>query len=392
MNINFSKTFLAAFAMIFCLCGSVSAQNKLCLRDVDSQLEGDYTYYGYNKDGKLDSVYQYLGFYDEDSYRLYSYDDKGNMIAETGFGVLPSTDIINNEYVKVFEVFYSFDEKNRLASRKNYNIDEFSENLDFYLGGVYVYDYDEKDRLVQRRLYWDENMTQLFEKTNYTYDEADRLVKEVYISNGFYGESEDMNVEYYYDEKGRVIKQVTKTLDSNTGSMEETGNIFYEFDENDNLISRTTYDNINPEIPSQQHILLYTDTLSSDVTFPINYEDDMDFFVKSKQVVCQDSIYMRDAEGVVFQLFDIQDWNYEKFESSTGIENVVNPNMNISFLRDNEGNIIVNGLDNSENVRVYDISGNLMRSEQYKGKVNVEGLPHGMYILMTRNGNMKFNK
>ena len=392
MNINFSKTILAAFAMLFCLGGEIYAQNKLCLRDVNSKLEGDYTYYGYNKEGRLDSVYQYLGYYDEDSYRLYKYDDRGNMISEEGYGVLPTQDVQNKVFSKVFEVFYEFDDNNRLISRRNYNVDEFSENLDFYLGGVYVYDYDGNGLLKQRRLYWDEAKTDLFETTNYTYDEKNLLVKESYLIKSFYGESEDMVIEYYYDEKGRNTKKVTKTLDQNSGALEESANVFFEFDANDNLVSRTSYDNISPEIPSQKHILLYTDTLANDVAFPINYEDDMDFFVKSKCAARQDSIYMRDAEGVLFQLFDIQDWKYEEMNGSTGIENVVTPEMNASFLRDSEGNIIVNGIDNSESVRIYDVNGNLMRNELYNGRVNVEGLPHGMYILMTRRGNMKFSR
>ena len=389
MNINFSRMIVAGLAMLFCLCGSVNAQNsKLCLRDIDSDLEGDYRYYGYNKDGSLDSVYSYYCYYDQESYRLYRYDEKGNMIKEEGYGILPD----NKFFSKVFEVFYEFDENNRMISRKNYNIDEFSANLDFILGGVYTYEYDGKGQLKQRNLYWDEAKTDLFEKTMFAYDDNDRLVRETYISNGFYGESEDMTVEYYYDEKGRVIEVVTKTLDANSGALEETGNTYYVYDENDNLLSRTSYDNLSEEIPSEKHILLYNDTLASDVSFPINYEDDMDFFVKSKHVVRQDSIYKRDVEGVVFQLFDIQDWKYEQLEGSTGIESVINPSANISFLRDNDGNIIVGGLENNENVRVYDADGRLIRNQLYNGKVNVSALPHGMYILITRHGNMKFSK
>ena len=392
MNTNFSKTIIAGFAMLFCLGTGVNAQSNLCLREVNSQMEGDYTYYGYNKDGRLDSVYTYMGYYDEESYRLYAYDDKGNMISETGYGVLPSTNVDKNVFSKVFEVFYDFDDSNRMISRRNYNIDEFSENLDFYLGGVYTYEYNEKGQLAKRNLYWDEAKKDLFEITTYQYDDKNQLVKEVYVTKGFYGETEDMNVEYYYDEQGRNIKKLTKTLDPNSGALEESANVFFEFDEDGNLISRTMYDDINPDIPSQQHKLIYGDKLAEDFTFPINYEDDMDFFVKSKHVVKQDSIYMRDAEGVVFQLFDIQDWGYDELEGSTGIENVVSPGVSATFARDNDGNIVVNGIDASENIRIYDVNGKIMRNGCYNGRVDVSALPKGMYILVTRNGNMKFSK
>lgn len=392
MKINFTKSIVASMAMLFFMGGNAEAQTQKCLRDVTSDMEGDYTYYGYNKDNKLDSVYQYLGFYDEDSYRLYKYDDKGNMIKEEGYGILPTNNASASNYTKVFEVFYTFDENNRLISRSNYNIDEFSENLDFYLGGVYTYIYNEKGLLSQRNLYWDEAKKDLFEETFYTYDENDHLIKEVYTTNGFYGKSEDMHVEYYYDEKGRATTKVTKTLDQNTGAMEESARTLFEFDANDNLVKRTAYDNINPEIPSQQHILLYNDDLAEGVAYPINYEDDMDFFTKSEHTAVTDSIYMRDAEGVIFQLFDVQHWHYGDIDNITGIENVVNPQAVVAFTRDNNGDIIVNGIDACENVRIYDTNGKIVRNELYNGRVNVNALPKGMYILVTRHGNMKFSR
>lgn len=388
----FTKAFIACMTVLCCMGTEVNAQKKLCLKEIKTQMEGNYTYYGYNKDAKLDSVYQYLGYYDEEGYRLYKYDESGNMIKEEGYGILPTTDVNNTTFSKVFEVFYEFDANNKMTARRNYNIDEFSENHDFYLGGVYTYEYDTKGRLNMRKLFWDEEKTQLFEKTSYSYDENDRVVKEVYVTCGFYGESEDMHIEYYYDQFGNLTDKVTKTLDPNTGALEESARVIYKYDDNNNLLSRTSYDNINPEIPSQQHNLLYTDTLAADVAFPINYEDEMDFFVKSKSAVRQDSVYMRDAEGVIFQLFDVEDWTYAELEGSTGIENVVNPEMNISLVRDSEGNIMVNGLEKSENIRIYDINGKILRNACYNGKVNVSGLPKGMYILMTRQGNMKFSK
>ena len=390
MKINFTKSIIASMAMLFFMGGSTNAQNKQCLRDITSEIEGDYTYYGYNKDNKLDSVYQYLGYYDEDSYRLYKYDDKGNMIKEVGYGILPN-DYSAKKYSKVFEVFYGFDEQNRLVERKNFNIDEFSANLDFYLGGIYTYQYDGNGLLTERKLYWDEKKDMLAETTKYNYDENNRLAKEIHISNGFYGETEDLHIEYYYDENGNLTNQVIKTL-IDSGAMEESGRIIYEYDANGNLIKRTTYDNINPKIPSQQHILLYNDNLAEDVAYPINYEDEMDFFTKSKHTAVTDSIYMRDVENVLFLLFDVQNWHYSDIDNTTGIESVINPQATVAFTRDNNGNIVINGIDASEYVRIYDVNGKIVRSEMYNGRVNINNLPKGMYILMTRNGNMKFTR
>ena len=391
MSIHFTKSMLAGMAMLLCLGGEANAQKTKCLSEINCQVEGDYYYYGYNKDGLVDSSYVYVCYYDEEYYHLYKYDDRNNIICEEGYCILPNDDPNYNEFSKSFEIKYEFDENNRKITRKNYNLDAWSGTGEFLLGGVYVYEYDEKGLLKQRRLYWDEEQTNLFEKTNYTYNEKNQLVRESYLTVAFGDENEDMALDYYYDEKGRIIKVTTST--TNTANvLEESENRVYQYDENDNLLTRITYAT-DPNMPNDQHILVYnTDKLASDVAFPITYEDDMDFYTLSKNTVKQDSLYRRDVEGLEFDLFDVQDWVYKDLDTEAGIENVIDRSEVLGFSRDNDGNIILNGLDNSENVRVYDVNGKMMSNCSYNGRVNVGNLPHGMYVLMTRKGCMKFSK
>lgn len=391
MKLNFTKVFVAAMAMLFCCGTEVNAQKTKCLREINTQLEGDETYYGYNKDGSLDSIYQYLGYYDEESYRLYKYDDRGNQIAEEGYCILPDDN--TNTFTKVFEVLYEFNDKNQRVIRKNYNMDTWSGTNEFVLGGVYTFEYNEKGLLTKRNLYWDEKMTDLYETTDFTYDDGGKLLKETYTSFSFGNKNIEMEIEYTYDENGRNTVMTTKSLDYNKGTLEVASERFYVYDEKGNLLTRTTWDALSKTIPSEQHILLYyEDTLSNDVNFPINYEDEMDFFVKSNSVAMQDTIYKRDADGELFCLFDIQDWKYDDMDTSAGIESVSYDKPVINFFKDVDGNMIIDGLDKSEMVRIYDANGKMMRNCSYNGKVNISSLPNGLYILSTRKGSIKFSR
>lgn len=392
MSINFGKTAIACMAMLFCMGSEVNAQKKLCLHEIETQLEGDYTYYGYNKEGLLDSTYLYTAYYDEEIYLKYEYDANGNMIKNSGYCILPNEDLDYHTFTNTYKIVYEYDENNKLISRKNYNLDTWGGTGELLLGGCYTYIYDEEGRLSQRKLFWDAAMTDLFETTNFKYDEFGRLIEESYLQHSFGSTSEEMVVTYYYDEKGNLVRLRTDAMNYNTGVLQEDDNLAYTYDANGNLISRLSY-GTDPKTPNEEHILTYyTDTLASDVAMPINYEDDMDFYTRSKNVVKQDTIYRRDVEGVTFDLFDVQDWKYSSLDGTSGIENVFNGGKILAVSRDAEGNVMLNGVENHENVRVYDINGRVVRNGSYDGKVNVSDLPHGMYVIATRQGCIKLSR
>lgn len=393
MKLNFTKSALVCMAMALCLGNEANAQKKLCLQEIETQIEGDYNYYGYNKDGLLDSTYLYTAYYDEEIYYKYKYDENGNMIENSGYCILPNEDMGYREFTNTYRIVYEYDENNRRISRMNYNLDVYGGTGEFLLGGKYVYIYDENNVLTQRKLYWDEAETDLFETTNYTYDEFGRIIEESYLQHSFGSTSEEMLITYFYDEQGRLIRLRTDVMNYNTGMLEEDDNLAYKYDANGNLVSRISYGK-NPETPNEEHVLTYyTDTLAADVALPINLEDDLDFYTRSTNVVKQDSIFRRDAEGATFDLFDVQEWKYQNLDAAAGIESVLgNGGEIMSISRDAEGNVILNGIENRDNVRVYDAQGRIIRNGAYNGKVNLNGLPHGMYIVTTRQGSVKINK
>ena len=376
-------------AMLCCQSNEINAQKTKCLTEINCQLGGDYYSHRYNKDGLLDSTHMYIDFTEDEYYYLFKYDDRGNIITEDGYCILPNSDPNYHEFTKTFEIKYEFDENNRRISRKNYNWD--TKNSEFILGGMYVYEYNDKGQLTERKLYWDEAKTDLFERAEYTYNEKGQLVKELYISCFWGTDNESSMQEYFYDENGNMTRIKTSTANMDY-ELEESQNRIYKYDENNNLTTRITYDT-DPELPNEQHILVYDEeTDAENVAFPINYENDMDFYVNSKNVVIQDTIYQRNMDTNTFDLFEIQDWVYEDLADPTGIENVYDGGKILGFTKDNDGNIILNGIDNAENVRIYDANGRIVMNGSYNGMINTGSLPNGMYILLTRQGCIKFSR
>ena len=391
MKSRFTKITAVLFALLLVAGGEASAQKTKCLKQIDSQIEGDVKGCYYNNDGSLDSLYEYSGYYDDDVYRLYSYDDRGNMTYEAGYGILEK-DLGTNIYTKIFDASYEFDEKNRRISRTNYNIETWSGNFEMLLGGVYVYFYNDDDLLIKRQLFWDIDRKDLCETTDFIYDENNKLLKEVYMVKRYGSEVTDMEVTYTYDDNGRAREVLTNIYDYEQQELIFNSKRVYEYDDKGNLTTRTIWDYMSKKFPSEEHRLLYNDDIAADdVVFPINYEDDMDFYTLSKNAVKQDTIYRRDVDNTGFFLFDIQDWVYDEFTHDTGIENVKGGDVVLTLSRDGEGNITVNGLNDYDNIRIYDASGRIVRNGMYRGRIDTGSLSHGMYIIATPRGSVKFN-
>ena len=212
MKSRFTKIAAALFAMLLVVGSEANAQKTKCLKQIDSQMEGDVKSCNYNSDGTLDSLYEYSGYYEDDVYRLYSYDDRGNMTYEAGYGILEK-DYGTDNYTKIFDASYEFDEKNRRISRTNYNIETWSGNFEMLLGGVYVYTYNDDDLLIQRKLFWDIARKDLCETTDFIYDDNNKLIKEVYKVKRYGSDVTDMEVTYTYDDKGHAHEILTNVYD-----------------------------------------------------------------------------------------------------------------------------------------------------------------------------------
>lgn len=173
-------------------------KNGNCIKEAytDSDGETDTTQYTYDEMGKLIKA-TYV--YDDDNRAeyTYTYDDKGNLIKEVGI------DSYTEGYSHIWE--HTYDENgNRIKYLYKHSN---SEEAIYY----YTYSYDENGNLSET-VYYDDNGEDLSFSLalNYTYDEKGRLIREVQTRDSSTSSERYAyyTIDYTYDAKDALVKHV----------------------------------------------------------------------------------------------------------------------------------------------------------------------------------------
>ena len=392
MKKNLRNSFFTASVVMLMAAGtSASAQTK-CLREITSETGMEYYYYGYNADNKLDSVWLEYPENDIRFYRLYKYDENGNQTCEENY-----TDMYQDMFDGMTGFFvtgrndYGYDENNRLVSKITYELDFDSYDYILICVGAYKYFYDDEGKITKEVLYYDESMTYETECTSYYYDADNRLIrKDLKVS--YYDEDEiETSTAYVYDEQGRLLN-VKISYNDGTGALVEYETISYTYDAEGNLVKRSdvTLDYADPVLEYQ---VTYRDDLkASDVVFPMNYEDDTDFYTMSANAVEKTDIYaqIQYDDGEEYGRYDTQFWVYDDLEGgTTGVEKVTDKKPFSIIV--NDGKLMLKGIDGAAGVRIYDVNGRPVYSGMARSEINISNLPKGVYVASSNGVVKKFS-
>lgn len=346
-----------------------------------SMLGEDKYEYFYDDSNRLDSATQFYVVESEyDCYTLYTYDDRGNMIQEDGYQKFINDDVYTNNTV----LKYTYDDQNRLKTRTNYNL--WDGNL--LLGGVYEYVYDENDLLVQRNLYIDEEMETLYEKTYYTNDENGRCTAEEVYSVGFSGnESQTSSTEYAYDDEGRLQQKTLYQVNWGSMQKEPYRSELFVYDEDGNMSEWIQYIT-TPEAPTKREIFKHNELKTKDVVYPWTPEYDSTVSDYSVNAVEADTIYAADMFGN-FGLYDIVEYEYTTTPSAVDrIE--ADAQVSVRAFMGGDNTLYLKNIDENSPVRIYDMSGRLVKNERYTdGGITIGDLRNGVYCISTENGAVK---
>ena len=365
-------------------CGISDAQT---MRQVELTSDNNlnYLYYGYNDDNRVDSIYQELAGEGYSSYRLFTYDENGNNVMQKRYQMSQEMDyFLYTDYVN-----YTYDENNNVTTRKNYNLDMWGGTNDFLLGGVYVYEYDANNNLTKRNLYWDEELTRLYESIVYTYNSKGLLVSDTRSTEQFGVWMEDFKEEYEYDSQDRLIKITFYGVDYMTGGLAVSNYRTFEYDENGNVVE--ILDILTDDAVNEKHQYVYNmDIESAKTIFPVNNDDDKSLYYASKNVIAEDIIYMRDFKSGELIYVDKEFWKYEEVVS-TGISEVKNtPMVTVKSLT--AETVELGNVANGESVRIYNAAGSMVNNATYNNGINISNLPGGIYMIVTNNSSVKIRK
>ena len=366
-------------------CGISNAQT-IRMTELESENNLNYMYFGYDSENRVDSIYQRLSKEGYSTYRLFEYDASGNNVSVRRYQMAKEMD----DFLYTEHVDYTYNENNKIMTRKNYNLDLWGGTDEFILGGVYVYEYDVNQNLSKRKLFWDEDLTRLYESIVYEYNSRGMLISDTRTTEQFGVMMEDFKEVYEYDAKDRLTKITYYALDYQTGKLAESNYRILKYDENDNLVE--TEDLLADKSVSERHEYNYRkDIESKDTTFPVNNEDDKTLYYASKNVIGEDVIYMLDVHSAELINIDTETWKYVDSNPSSGIADVKDAGM--ASIKSLDGNFLELGnVARGEQVRVFDASGSMLMCRNYGSGIDISSLPKGIYMIVTNGSSVKIRK
>lgn len=368
---------LAAFA-----CISVFAQNGThYLKSITSEVEpSEYEQFYYNSEDKVDSL-DWSNLQAEGSCS-FVYDAMGNLVRHNIFQILN----YKNSYVSYID--YEYDEDGNLVKRTNYN--DYTGNGDNMVrGGVIEYTYED-GHLVKETTFVDwysPGTLEVYSYVDYIYSDDGKLESEVaYLDDGFGSLAINSQVDYFYDGQGRISEAVTSF--ANYGTLTEQSKVAYVFDDNGDLVERTSYQKSGGWFPATSTYFVYDISVDAEnVVYPYDNEDMYtdEVYKMSAHKLVRDTTYS-EFEGD-WGLYDIQNYNYEIVEPA-GISEVKTERLSMNV---SGGMLYLAGVQNGTSVCIYDSAGRLVRSMVYNGGgIPVEGLPEGVKIVKAGNMTGKF--
>lgn len=365
------------FVAFFCLSYGQKS-TMLVSREIEGYIG---SWYGYNENGRLDSMHVLETGYE--SYRKYVYDDDGNAVREDGYQRM------GDKYKQVWHVDYTYDAEGRLLTRMNYNS---MGSDDFSLSGKMVWEYDANGNVAFVRTYFPSwtvpDGFDLFSEERYVYDGNGLLTeKETWLTPFSTMDPDEMyrssNTVYTYDESGRLTLTVNTEYDESTGDKRSAARFCYAYDEDGNLSEYESYIGTNSKTPQVKSIYHYDKNIrSSDVMLPLNFEDSsmphMFAMTSSVNAITYEEWWQVPNESD--DLAHIGDYLYT-YESTAGIGRgtlVASAEVN-GFI--SNGKLYFHSLDPGVKIRIYNAAGVEVMSASYSPEgVSLSSLPKGIYL------------
>lgn len=375
------KKLLSLILITTLACSTVDAQQKR-LKEIVSDSGLSYVFYGY-KDNRVDSIYQESAYNNSYSYRIFKYDDNGNNTEQ----MIYSKPENSAEFDLTDKIYYTYDEMNREVSRAHYYLNYDGGKDEYAFAGIFVYEYKD-DMLSTSTLYNDEELTDVLEVMEYSYNTDDQIDYVRHFSVEFGAYIEDYGEKYTYDE-GKLDEITFYQIDFMSGQLTESQYRKFIFDANNNL--KGTVELSAERRPVAKHDYKYDmSMLSADVIYPVNNDDGSMLYNMPVNAVSEDQIFLRDSEQDRLVLVDTDRWSYEDADIS-GIYQTEHINTVIIRSLTYE-KVVLNNVDNGDFIRIHDASGRTIMKCFYDNGVNIKSLPSGVYMLSVNGNTVKIRK
>lgn len=361
----------------FCSLSYGQKSGKLVKRAIEGFVETEYSY---NEDGKVDLLHVVEPDYE--AYRKFAWNEDGTLHQEDGY------QWYMGEWKYVFRVDYTYDDKGRMLTRMNYNsagADELS------LSGRMMWEYNDNGDIAFVRTYfpsWDyPGEFDLFAEERYSYDGKGLLgAIETYMVPFGSTDPNEMSLtgktEYTYDENDRLTVSTSTEYDSYTGEDIGSSRAVYTYDADGNVSEHASYvgQSKTPQVKSVFH---YDKNVNSaDVLLPLNFDDNamphMFAMINSVNTITSEEWWQVSNETDELTYIDTYVYTYG---STAGIGDVpVAGPADVNFFI-SDGKLYFHNLKPGAKVRIYNAGGVEVMSAAYGSEgVSLSSLPKGVYI------------
>lgn len=375
-------TTLTMAGLFALLSNCASAQEK---QQLVSKIMPDWeeNFYSYTPDGKIDSAYCWeVTDQIYETYEKYFYDEKGNCIRRDLF------QNFDEGWRKTSYLEYSYDERNLVVQRLNYN--NFGSE-EFSLSGKLTYTYDEAGNLLEINTYmpsWEtEGEFDLYSTELYGYENG-RLTTRYIIETSFLTNELDTSgrYEYIYDESGKLIEYKVFVIDIySDGSESLSSRQTYTYDGSGNVEDITTWAGGNPYI---RQIYRYdSELLASNTFLPFNFEEESALFAmrNSPNLILSEEYWQVPVEVDTLTLVGIYEYTYEPLSSSNIAKEKTEDLRAIPFVHNQI--LFLENIQDGTPVQIFDMKGRLLLDTRYDtGGISISGLAQGAYIARINHG------
>lgn len=371
--------------LFFCLSAAFSVasfsqtpEQIYSLSEIQSSDELEHKIFSYNSDMLLKAT----DILSEDGTMLkdsLSYDTSNNIVKFDKY------QLINGNWTHVYYLEYTYDDNGNRLTRSNYN--SFG-GPTFTLGGVYNYAYEDN-----KRISWELYMsgTDLVEAGTLTYNDDDQLIEELGQNIWNSGSMEDSwKIDYEYNSNG-TLKSATQFF-WNDSSWDAAGSELFTYGDNNNCIKREhkTGNRITNKF-EYEYDMEYT---SEELVLPVNPEDgiDTESLAQKNNMVTSQSWYTENDSGVLVYVCDYI-YTYDLIDTmgvpshGTMVDNMlIYPNPTSDIVSISGDKTIISHIDVLDNLGKVVLKASNVNKMQTN--LDVSGLNSGVYYvrLFTSNG------
>jgi len=346
-------------------------QDKLyALSEVRSSDNLEIDQYSYNDEMQLRAAYS-LTITGENLRDTLSYDEFNNIVK------LDYYQLINNTWLHVSYIDYTYDENGNRLTRTNYN--SFGTPI-FTLGGVYHYFYNEDNQQTHWEMYFGGN--DLMQIGFLTYNEAGQIVQELGQDSFNSGTMEDSwKIDYQYNSDGTLMSSAQSFWNGSSWTVSST-ELFY-YDDNKNC---TTWEHKSGNTVTDRKEYEYNMAYTIDqLVTPVAPEFETKNLVAMNNMVTLQHWYAQNDAGNLVYVCDYI-YNYDTL-TSTGITNHLFDAGNMRLYPNPASDLITIDANNTiiSNVDVIDNTGKVVMRKPHLNKekmdLDLTALRSGIYYV-----------